>query len=339
MIDPNELEYPPLLGVYSLSSFPEIRIGIRSIDLRGWPGSIYGLEIRFGHWYPPPGILKATMGKQRLDRMVHRRSPWFIIGRIGRLFASRAVFDLPYCFRTRSSPVEAFRVLRAIRFLFGKRAFGWLNNRLTELSWPMILTAHGFSVSMATYDRTQIWSRLRHLEKHFSAHGFSLFLTSGALLGMYREHALLKFDDDIDLIAINPRMSMSETARFFSELPRTFGEISWIDSPEVAHRTLALGDGLPNVDLFPGWRLDPENLFIYPAGPMKASDFLPERFIVDGDYRLRIPAQPEKLLELLYGDWQVPEQAFKFNWRKQIRRSHIRQFIEALEHWHPTLRE
>jgi hypothetical protein len=130
-----------------------------------------------------------------------------------------------------------------------------------------------------------------------------------------RDQKLIGHDDDVDLGVILKGRNQAAVRREWSRLRDVLAKHDLLDAdrtlPEIIRVKTSMEFGF---DLFPSWSAG-GRFFVYPHtfGTLETRDVLPlQKCATTG---LAIPAQPEKMLAINYGDgWRVPDRFFKFPW-------------------------
>ena len=184
-------------------------------------------------------------------------------------------------------------------------------------------TAHGFDrISFGGVDHRPVWGRIGDHIARLQALNYDVFLNSGTLLGVVRDQRLIAHDDDVDLAVLLKADSYDGIAREWDALRANLAKNGALDTaPSDDPKIIRLApEGAVSVDLFPGWVFD-GRVFVYPHtfGELTLDDVLPLRPCkVTGN---PIPAQPEKMLNLNYGeDWHTPNPYWTFPWREAKKR-------------------
>jgi len=269
-------------------------------------------------------------GSAKLSGDVGRLKHWG--GEAVAFVTGQAWRNLTDNFRDQTRARETFRTLRGLRRVLPKRLFDLFLEKLTSVSWPYILTDHGFGRSLSSFDRGELWQKLEPALALFRARGFEVVLTGGALLTLWRDGRLQKYDDDLDIVLYRRGATIEEVAREHSNLPRSFSELDWSvrHSESSFHNQFSLGDTLPGVDVFPIWDVDSEDVFVYAAGVLPRDAVFPVSSFLDSDQVIPFPQDPPRLLELFYGDWRTPDNVFKFDWTAAVRKGHLAEYHALL---------
>jgi len=231
---------------------------------------------------------------------------------------SKEYRELAANFRKMQHPKDTFARLERALENFGYAEQLVLKRRLNEFSWPFVLTEHGFNRSMASFESRVVWNQVTEVTRMFTNAGYQVFVTNGTLLGLVREGGFLKFDDDLDMAVYFPGADDHEMAKRVSDLASEFSKLNWSRHHfhKTFHQAVRLESGV-TLDVFPIWQLDERTLVPYPTGPLSVSDLFPTNLrLVDG-VEIPIPADPEKVLQSLYGSgWKQEDLSFRFDWSK-----------------------
>lgn len=192
-------------------------------------------------------------------------------------------------------------------------------------------TNHRFGGDLLSdVDQTAVWDRVSRHISVLGDRGYDVFLNSGTLLGVVRDKKLIDHDDDIDLAVILQAGSAEDAAAEWKGLTEDIRKLGILDEENFEMATIIKLLPVENVqiDLFPAWFED-DRFFVFPHtfGELNRADVLPLKPCPVT--RNPIPAEPEKMLAINYGDgWREPDPYFKFPW-VQARRK-FRAFQEAL---------
>ncbi|MFD0859181.1 LicD family protein [Roseovarius aquimarinus] len=160
-----------------------------------------------------------------------------------------------------------------------------------------------------TADHEAVWSQVGDAIASLEAFSPHVFLNSGTLLGAVRDGKLIDHDDDVDLAVLIDAQNEEEAGRVWRRMCEEMAAQGMLDSSkerDMAQVQLKTG-GQTTIDVFPGW-IDRGRVYVYPHtyGTLDEADLLPL-----GTCRitgLKIPAHPEKMLAVNYGDgWQKPD--------------------------------
>jgi hypothetical protein len=144
------------------------------------------------------------------------------------------------------------------------------------------------------------------------------FVSSGTLLGLVRDGALIGHDDDVDICYISNEKTESAILTERNRLVEFLTAKGCRLAPSgIAHYWCTTPGGL-SLDIFTGF-VEGSNCSMNPIGrnEIPANDVLPlsERDV--GGQVLYFPRNPEPLLVLNYGEhWRSPDPLWTFNWGK-----------------------
>jgi SAM-dependent methyltransferase len=166
--------------------------------------------------------------------------------------------------------------------------------------------------------------------------GIDLFVTGGTLLGPVRDGRILPSDDDADLAYLSAHGNPSDVALESFALERTLAGAGYeVVRHSTGHLQLLFPGGTATdrfyLDIFTYFRC---NGFFYGTfharQPQDRVPILPlHPFPVHGRM-LPAPAEPERLLEAIYGpEWAVPDPAFAFSTPPAA----ARRFFSWLDHF------
>ncbi|MGS2719917.1 discoidin domain-containing protein [Paraglaciecola aestuariivivens] len=194
----------------------------------------------------------------------------------------------------------------------------------------LALGPHGLTQTFDLKSEQQkalIYSRLeRFLVELNQEFGVDAFVSSGTLLGFVRHGELLGHDDDLDVCYISkaksPEAILQEREAIIGFLTNKHYRVSHSD---VAHLWVHTPDNLV-IDLFTGW-IDENKCLMnpLPLPGVAVEDVLPVQTMKSHGHTIRLPADPEALMELNYGKgWKTPDPLWKFDW------SHARKLYDFL---------
>lgn len=220
----------------------------------------------------------------------------------------------------KTNAAKAWRYLKLLKKHATPAELAAFKTDLHEMTYPLILTAHGLKRGLATYDQTEVWGQVRKTVDVLNAVGIRAFANSGTLLGLIRNNALLAHDDDLDIGIVLAASNGEQAAAEMLDLMETlktlvnWGYINYrIRSGHIgAHFTLK-SDPVP-IDLFPCW-IENGELLAYPHGKIALTKVLPlaEREIAGSV--IPVPADPEAFLEFCYGPgWRTPDDSYSYPW-------------------------
>ncbi|KEJ87806.1 LicD family protein [Sulfitobacter donghicola] len=193
------------------------------------------------------------------------------------------------------------------------------------------LTNHAFREdNFAEMAHEPIWDRVGDHLKSLKENGYEAFLNSGTLLGVVRDERLIDHDDDIDIAVILKANNRQAAAGEWLELRQRLSDEGVLDEdaindPSILKLTPVNG---VQIDLFPAW-FEADKFYVYPhtLGELSKTDVLPLKACSITAYP--IPANPEKMLALNYGDgWKTPDPYFKFPWH--IATERFSSFLEGV---------
>jgi len=149
-------------------------------------------------------------------------------------------------------------------------------------------------------------------------HGFGVnaFVSSGTLLGFVRKGEFLDHDDDMDICYISNVSSHEDIVNERKEITAFLVDKGYrVAESDVAHLWVHLSEDV-QFDLFTGW-IENDRCMMnpLPLPGVAASDILPLKTLNSHGYPIMLPAKPEALMALNYGEnWEVPDPLWKFDW-------------------------
>jgi hypothetical protein len=172
-----------------------------------------------------------------------------------------------------------------------------------------------------------IYQRLStFLSQLINEFGVDAFVSSGTLLGFFRQGEFLGHDDDLDICYISKESTPGGIVRERNEIKAFLNGNGYrVTDSDVAHLWVHSGDNIM-FDLFTGWIENNRCMMNpLPLPGVAVSDVLPLKTLESHGYPIMMPANPEALMELNYGkSWKVPDPLWKFDW------SHARKLYDFL---------
>lgn len=213
------------------------------------------------------------------------------------------------------------RLLRASMHAEGKsEAFDAFMDQLNEVLFPQSITPHGYTTTFSKMDSGEILQSLGDTLKPLEAFGRPFFMHSGALLGYIRDGRLIDHDDDVDVGIYLGNLSQADVAHEWLKFKQALADADLLDPKTLDHDQPMFkfhSDLGIDIDLFPAWS-ENGKFSIYPNSfyEMDDSDVFP--FQSFGQDPLGLPAHPEVLLKLSYGEgWKTPDPLFGLNWARK----------------------
>lgn len=146
--------------------------------------------------------------------------------------------------------------------------------------------------------------------------GVNAFVSSGTLLGFVRKGEFLAHDDDLDICYISNESSPEEIVNERKAISAFLVELGYrVAESVVAHLWVQSREDV-QFDLFTGW-IENDRCMMnpLPLPGVAASDVLPLKTLDSHGCSIMLPAKPEALMVLNYGEsWQVPDPLWKFDW-------------------------
>ncbi|MUH71369.1 discoidin domain-containing protein [Psychrosphaera haliotis] len=199
-----------------------------------------------------------------------------------------------------------------------------LHGAINELVAPrgVALGPHGFMKTFALSSDARINNILKSLSKVLmlltNEFGVKAFISSGTLLGVVRDGKLIPHDDDVDICYISQFSTEAEILKEREDMVQFLVSKGYHLKPSgIAHYWCTTPEGV-NLDIFSGF-IENERACMNPLarGGVGKDDVLPLQTKQVNGYDLLLPANPESLLQLNYGDsWKVPDPLWTFNWSK-----------------------
>jgi len=160
--------------------------------------------------------------------------------------------------------------------------------------------------------------------------GVEAFPAYGTLLGAVREQNFLGHDSDADLGYVSRHHSPVDVVRESFRLQRALarhGMATFRYSGGAFRIDVEESDGsVRGLDLFGGFfDADPAQTRLYLMGevgvPFREEWIFPLSTVTLAGHEFPAPAEPERLLEAMYGPhWRVPDPAFKFETSEEVRK-------------------
>jgi len=146
--------------------------------------------------------------------------------------------------------------------------------------------------------------------------GVNAFVSSGTLLGFVRKGEFLAHDDDLDICYISNKSTPEEIVNERKDITAFLVNQGYlVAESDVAHLWVQSSEDV-QFDLFTGW-IENDRCMMnpLPLPEVAASDVLPLQTMDSHGYPIILPAKPEALMVLNYGEnWQVPDPLWKFDW-------------------------
>lgn len=200
-----------------------------------------------------------------------------------------------------------------------------------------VLTAHGIQRPIpekySIEKRRKIVDGLLTFSQRLSrALSIQSFVTSGTLLGVWRDGDFIAYDDDFDMAYVSNFSAQEEVAlervaitQFFEDdaqfqLDSREGTKFWVD---VNFEGVEFG-----FDLFTGFRVGRFfNVFPLKPNTIPIDAILPTKIVNFLERKVPVPQDPEMLLAINYGQgWRTPDPTFRFNYG-----AHRKAFLHLLE--------
>jgi len=147
--------------------------------------------------------------------------------------------------------------------------------------------------------------------------GVRPFVAYGTLLGAVRDGDFIGHDSDADIGYVSPHASPADVVRESFDLQRSLQAMGY-----TVQRYSGLGlkvivqerDGSRGLDVFGGFQRDGRLYLMGEVGhPFRDEWLYPRTTATLAGRSVPVPAQPEHLLEAMYGEgWRVPDPAYKF---------------------------
>lgn len=148
--------------------------------------------------------------------------------------------------------------------------------------------------------------------------GVKAFVSSGTLLGIVRDGKLIPHDDDVDICYISQFDTEPEILEERQRMVEFLQSKGYhLRHSGIAHYWCTTPEGI-NLDIFTGF-VEGEYCSMNPLERkgVSKSDVLPLQEKVVNGHIMLLPANPDALLKLNYGEsWRVPDPLWSFNWSK-----------------------
>jgi hypothetical protein len=190
---------------------------------------------------------------------------------------------------------------------------------LAQISHPLALARHGYNLSFANLDLTEVARELHQLMQHLAELGGKPFLNSGTLLGYYRDGRPIVHDDDFDLgIWLEGETEAEVFANWHAFVAKVKACYRIVNKGSFL--SVRMSNGV-QVDLFAAWTLRGRaTVFPYCFEECAASDLVPLGLMKIAGMDFAAPAAPESLLAINYGpNWRVPDPYWCFDYRRAKR--------------------
>jgi hypothetical protein len=160
---------------------------------------------------------------------------------------------------------------------------------------------------------TATTNAIKFIQKYYSTQMNKIIIPFyGTLLGIVREKCFIKIDNDIDMLWISNGSNKKEILEdynnvlnqckkdgFFRSLGRTL----------IGQHRMQLKDFNTVIDTYIAWIDKEKNLWTTPYGVIcNISEVLPLQIGILHNQEILIPCNSEKIVSLLYKDWQNPKQ-------------------------------
>jgi len=206
---------------------------------------------------------------------------------------------------------------------------------LMQYTFPMVLTSHGYTVSLNNSEKEGLIGNLDGFVSDFREIGYEIFVNSGTLLGAVREGDFIPHDDDVDFAIVLKSTSKEDVVQEIWNLENTLRSKGLIRGFPIGHK-----DGIchwklkyvnsTSVDLFPCW-IEDNKVYVWPYcfGMLDKEALLPMNTVSISGNEFPAPRLSEEFLKMNYGDnWAIPDPLFKFNWKKSA--SEFREYLKLL---------
>lgn len=155
--------------------------------------------------------------------------------------------------------------------------------------------------------------------------GSASFIFSGTLLGYIRNSGFIPHDKDMDCAYLSSQSSAAEVASEFAAVADALISEGYCVTPKAScisvRRTTGSKIMVDIAHLF----IKPDGTVGFPFGRVGTDQVSPEIFLPVGPgelsgYQVGIPAQPEAVVEHVYGEgWKIPDPGFSWSERRRSR--------------------
>lgn len=155
--------------------------------------------------------------------------------------------------------------------------------------------------------------------------GRSSFIFSGTLLGYVRDNGFIPHDKDMDCAYVSAKTSIPEVMREFAALGDALIAAGYAVTPKASCISVRRKAGSKVMVDIAHLFLKSDGTVGFPFGRVGIEAVEPAVFLPVGvgklsGYSVGVPAQPEDVVEHVYGtDWRVPDPAFKWRERRRSR--------------------
>lgn len=191
----------------------------------------------------------------------------------------------------------------------------------------VVLTGHGINRTLdSRFDdetKHEIFKKIKFLCDRLQKNlGVDWFLTSGTLLGLVRDNACIKHDDDIDVAYVSKFDKQKDILHERHEIYNFINSIDNFNAKDCGGGHFWVTFKSENLnflfDLFTSWS-DGDYLNEYPLQPnvIPINAILPTQSFLFYGVGVNIPNNPDALLVINYGDdWKIPDPSFRFNFSR-----------------------